>query len=201
MWGVEIAFDEDLGLFVLKGSKAEVDRVSEMIKVIGDSGTAYNKSRSYAIRVLWLSNDSDEDSRNPFEPDAALKKSIQKLAELGFSNMKVKMQLLGRCDMIQAKSQCQVEGSLDSGKLHRTLDVKAMLASNSTDLVNGRLSIAAAVTELTDSKAAPISSKATPTRTSIEVGIHLEPKKYYILSATPIDGFNTAFVVQLIEDI
>jgi hypothetical protein len=34
----------------------------------------------------------------------------------------------------------------------------------------------------------------------VEVAVHLQPQRYYILSASPIGGFQSAFAVQLIED-
>ena len=58
--------------------------------------------------MLWLSNDPAEESRFSFEPDSVLESSIQTLAKLGFANMRVKMLLVGRCDLIRGRAQCQV---------------------------------------------------------------------------------------------
>ncbi|MEQ1828630.1 MAG: secretin N-terminal domain-containing protein, partial [Pirellula sp.] len=196
MNGVEVAFDE--GIFVVKGSKDGVTRVTEFIneidKVTDRRSMENSKLRSYAFRVLWLSNDPVEDSRNVIEPDATLSKSIQKLGELGFANMKIKMQLLGRCDMIQGEGECQVDGSHLVGNTRRTLHVQANLAGAVSEPINGKLTLKAGVTE-------QIAKDSPTTNTNVQVAMYLEPKKYYILSASPIGGFQTAFVVQLIEDL
>lgn len=198
MSGVEIAFDEDLGIFMIKGPKDEVHRVSEVIDAIklqtGKERSEKGELRPYALRVLWLSNDPVEDSRHPIEPDAALKKSIQKLAELGMPNMKVKMQALGRCDMTKGQGTSQIEGTLLSGNVRRALVTKAKIVAVANDLVSGKISLEARSTE-------GLESNGEPTRTTVEVDVLLEPKKYYILSASPVGSFQTAFVVQLIEDL
>ena len=59
MYNVEVAFDD--GIFVVKGPKEGVSQATEFInKVINVSNTKNTengKLRSYALHVLWLSND------------------------------------------------------------------------------------------------------------------------------------------------
>lgn len=145
----------------------------------------------FAIRVLWLSNDPVEDNRNTVEPDAALAKSIEKLAELGFANMKVKMQLLGRCDIIQGKATSQIEGSLVSGTTRRTLSAEVKL-SNENAPIHGAFTLLAGVSTHPN-------ADGVPEKASVDVAINLELNKYYVLSATPVGGYQTAFVVQLVD--
>jgi len=197
--GVDLAFDKDSGVFIIKGPKVEVERVQKIIGEIGEASTIRSdKSRQnrqsdpFAIRVLWLSNDPAQDSRNPIEPDAALTKSIEKLAELGYANMKVKMQLLGRCDIIQGKASSVVEGSLVSGTTRRSLSAEVKLSSETPAPIHGAFTILAGITTHPN-------SDAVPEKASVDVAINLEPKKYYILSATPVGGYQTAFVVQLVN--
>jgi Bacterial type II/III secretion system short domain len=195
--GVDVAFDENLGIFMIKGPKTEVDRVRDIIAQIGEvkakmtskAGIVENR----ALRVLWLSNEPTEDSRNKVEPDVALTKSIEKLAELGFTNMQVKMQLLGRCDIIEDQATCKVEGALLSGNIRRTMKVEANLSyQEGISAINGKFHIMGGTTTHPN-------LDAEPEQASVEVTIKLEPKKYYILSAAPVGGYQTAFVVQLID--
>ncbi len=116
--------------------------------------------------------------------------------------MTIKMQLLGRCDINQGKAQSRVEGSIASGNTHRTLNAQAILSVGSGTPLNGKFRLEAGVSDVRSANvgAAPIGSDIVPAdRTSVEVDINLEPNKYYILSASPIGGFQTAFVVQLID--
>ena len=202
--GVEVAFDEEMGIFMIKGPQAEVERVRAVIDQLGDvkanisakAGTVEN----HALRVLWLSNEPTEDSRNRVEPDAALKKSIEKLAELGYANMQVKMQLLGRCDIIEDKATCKVEGALLSGNIHRTMNAQAILSyQEGMGALNGKFQITAGASSVSSGGGRGGDVDTEPERASVEVAIKLEPKKYYILSASPVGGYQTAFVVQLVD--
>jgi hypothetical protein len=83
---------------------------------------------SYGLRVLWLTNDSQESNSTApaaSEQDAGLNKVVQKLAELGFPNMKIKMQLVGRSDVNDHHAKCELEGSLPNNSGH--LSVQAAL--------------------------------------------------------------------------
>lgn len=198
MSGVQAAFDKDTGLFMIKGSKAEVEQATKFIEELRAQAQMdrdqNSLSRSYALRLLWLSNDPVEDSRNPFEPDPALKRSIQKLSELGFANMKVKMHLLGRCDMIQDLAECKISGSQPAnGSSRRNMIVQGML-TGSSGMINGKLSLEVAIVD-------PNAESIEENSTTVEVAINLEPKKYYILAASPVGGYQSAFVVQLIDDL
>ena len=198
MFGVEVAFVEEQGILVIKGSEDKIEHVRELVDVIAktsDGKVVDNAQlRSHSIRILWLSNDPVEDSRNVIEPDAALIKSIQKLSELGYANMKVKMQVMGRCDMVQGMGHCQVDGSHLSGNTLRTLQAQTHLSWNGKGLIHGKIYLEADVAE-------PRTTDSPSAKTSVQVEIHLEPKKYYILSASPIGGYQNAFVVQMIDDL
>lgn len=203
---VQVALDKDLGIIMIKGSEDKVKRTVEILdRIEAMSETKNAESRKAkeaqsverAIRVFWLSNDPAQDSRNQIQPDAALQKSIDKLAALGFTGMTIKMQLLGRCDINQGKAQSRVEGSIASGNTHRTLNAQASLSVASGAPMNGKFRLEAGVSDI---KLSPRTGDPTwSDRASVEVDINLEPNKYYILSAAPIGGFQTAFVVQLIE--
>lgn len=192
--GVETAYDEDLGLLMIKGPRQGVERFQRIVEEIqNQTRTQRKKNEQLALRVLWLSNDPTQDERNLAEPDAALKQSIAKLAELGFPNMQVKMQLLGRCDTIEGKATCKVEGTILTGNTRRTLSAEAsFVSSNPKEPIQGKFSILAG-------SATHPNLDAEPERASVDVAINLERKKYYILSASPIDGFNNAFVVQMVD--
>lgn len=204
---VQIALDKDLGIIMIQGSEEKVKRTVEILERIEQMSEMKNaearkaaelQSVERAVRVFWLSNDPTQDSRNPMQPDAALQKSIDKLAELGFTGMTIKMQLLGRCDINQGKAQSRVEGSIASGNTHRTLNAQAILSVASGSPINGKFRLEAGVSDVRSSS--PRAGDEVPTdRASVEVDINLEPNKYYILSASPIGGFQTAFVVQLID--
>lgn len=206
---VQVALDSDLGIIMIQGSKDKVERTVEILERIEKMSEVKNaesrkaeelQSVERAVRVFWLSNDPTQDSRNPMQPDAALQKSIDKLAELGFPGMTIKMQLLGRCDINQGKAQSRVEGSIASGNTHRTLNAQAILSVASGSLINGKFRLEAGVSDVRSSSASARGGEVVPTdRASVEVDINLEPNKYYILSASPIGGFQTAFVVQLID--
>jgi hypothetical protein len=199
MLGVNIAIDQETGVFMIKGPKNEVQRVTEIIdeisaasreKIANDAKTS---SRSYALRVLWLSNEPLLANTVPTLNDAKLESSIQRLSALGFANMTVRMQLLGRCDLIAGKAQCKVDGSHVEGDMHRTFDLQANFSGGELEPVNGKLVILAGIYNA--------NSKNMPPPSKVEVALNLRPEKYYILSAGPIGGFQSAFVVQLIEDL
>ena len=203
--GVEVAFDEELGIFMIKGPQAEVERVRAVIDQLGDVkaniSAKSGADQNHALRVLWLSNEPTEDSRNRVEPDAALKKSIEKLAELGYANMQVKMQLLGRCDIIEGKATCKVEGALLSGNIRRTMNAQGILSyQEGMGALNGKFQITAGASGVSNGGGrGGVVVDTEPERASVEVAIKLEPKKYYILSASPVGGYQTAFVVQLVD--
>ncbi len=90
---VQIALDKELGVVMIQGSEDKVKRTVEILerfeglyeeKVSKSRKTEKLQSAERAIRVFWLSNEPTQDSRNPMQPDAALQKSIERLAELGF---------------------------------------------------------------------------------------------------------------------
>ncbi len=195
--GISIAFDQELGIGMIKGPKDEVSRATkiiEQIQQLADSKKGQKRqAESFAVRVLWLSNDPSEDSRNPIEPDPELKKSIEKLAELGFANMKLKMQVLGRCDVTDGEALSRIEGSATTTEARRTLSAQAKLSLTDGPL-NGRFNLEASFTDLS-------STDAPADTASVEVTVNLVLKKYYILSATPVGGYQTAFVVQLVDGI
>jgi Bacterial type II/III secretion system short domain len=204
---VQVAVDKDLGLIMIQGSKENVERTTAILERIEELAESKNieslkaeqqQSGERAIRVFWLSNDPTQDSRNPMQPDAALQKSIEKLAELGFAGMTIKMQLLGRCDINQGKAQSRVQGSIASGNTHRTLNAEAILSVANGSSINGKFRLEAGVSDVRSASPRAGDEVATD-RASVEVDINLEPNKYYILSASPIGGFQTAFVVQLID--
>lgn len=204
---VQVAIDKGLGFIMIKGSEEKVDRTVQIlqrieklseIKTIESRKAEQAQSESRAIRVFWLSNDPTQDSRNLMQPDAALQKSIEKLAELGFSGMTVKMQLLGRCDINQGKAQSRVQGSIASGNTNRTLNAEAILSVANGSPINGKFRLEAGVSDVR-SQSPRAGDEVASDRASVEVDINLEPNKYYILSASPIGGFQTAFVVQLID--
>ena len=194
--GVNVAFDQELGIVMIKGPKEEVSRTTkiiEQIQQLADSKKSQKRqAESLAVRVLWLSNDPSEDSRNPMEPDAELKKSIAKLAELGFPNMKLKLQVLGRCDVTDGESLSQIEGSATTVGARRTLSAQAKLSHTDGSPMNGRFNLEASFTDLS-------STEVSTDTASVEVTVNLVLKKYYILSATPVGGYQTAFVVQLVD--
>ncbi len=194
--GVDIAFDKDLGVVMLKGDASDIARAQTVINKIREVSVESTRLRAEPImlRILWLSNDPTEDFRNPFEPDEALTKSIEKLAELGYPKMTVKMQLLGRVDFIEDKASCRVEGTLQSGNTRRTLSADATLANSSHLPFQGKFTLSAGVTNHPN-------LDGTPERACVDVSIALSKRKYYILSATPVGGYQTAFVVQVIDDL
>lgn len=196
--GVNVAFDQELGIVMIKGPKDEVSRaikIIEQIQQVEESKKGKQRqAESFAFRVLWLSNDPSEDSRNPVEPDAELKKSIEKLAELGFANMKIKMQVLGRCDVTDGEALSRIEGSSTTAEARRTLSAEAKLSHTDGTGLNGQFNLEASFTDLS-------STDASADTASVEVAVNLVLKKYYILSATPVGGYQTAFVVQLVDGI
>lgn len=196
--GVTLAFDQEFGIAIIKGPSAEVEHVSELIREVSAASKDNTAKRlispkPYAIRVLWLSNDPVEDNRNSFKADTAIENSVAKLATLGFANMKVKMQLVGRCDLINGNADCQVEGANSIGNTRRTLDIQATLRGGGADPICAEFKIDASATD----QGNPQSPTA---RNRIGVEIHLQPQKYYLLAASPHDEFQSAFIVQLIED-
>lgn len=204
---VQVAVDKDLGVIMIQGTKDKVERTTAILQRIEELAESKNielrkatelQSAERAIRVFWLSNDPTQDSRNPMQPDAALQKSIDRLAELGFTGMTVKMQLLGRCDINQGKAQSRVQGSIASGNTHRTLNAEAILSVANGSPINGKFRLEAGVSDV-KSASSKAGDEVPSDRASVEVDINLEPNKYYILSASPIGGFQTAFVVQLID--
>ncbi len=188
---VQIALND--GFLVAKGQHDSIERLRSFVEVLKKHRQDVDqKQRTFWLRVLWLSNDPDHDALNKFETDEALKKAIEKLAELGYEKMQVRMILLGRCDSLSSqRTTCQVDGTLDFGTMRHTLQVLGDFSNDGTPTLQGQLELEAIVSK----------SDSNPAKTSVKVGVQMEPKKYYILSAGPIGGFQSAFVVQLTENL
>ncbi|MCA9130165.1 MAG: hypothetical protein KDB22_23920 [Planctomycetales bacterium] len=192
--GVTVAHDKDSGIMMLRGTEKDISKVHafiDQLKTVYDADEPALQSSSYVLRTLWLCNapDAFRDGESPSEhggaPDEALQRSIEKLAELGFPNMKVVMQLVGRCDVNERRARCQLDGSLTHPQGEHLLECEAILEIGNENAIRGEIALDASIA-------------GTSANSSVRVSINMVPQKYYVLSAAPIGGYQSAFVVQLI---
>ncbi len=192
LWNVEVAFDRETNVLMLKGDADKVERVQEVIRSIQSQSSLQKKQAeldgSNLIRVVWLASQQslgDPEKRLPED----LSKVASKLQNLGISDVGIACQLLAR----QESPEFSVSGMASFKEANVRLHVEAHPTKGQPDVLTFRI------------------TGTNPDNKQLfemSIGARLVPNKMIVLASAPItlpsvnstpQETQSVLVVQLLE--
>ena len=200
---VDLAFDEELGVMMVRGQSPErVKRFTEVFDKLSSQieAQAMVAERDMLIRVSWLlqgkltqSNKENPAARQTFTaPDASLARAIDQLQAMGYKDLVVAGQLMTRCSIgeISAKSapNFEIAGQTPDGFDFTARGHFINPGSARANSLDVNLSV-------------EVSRTMSPERKSdsrLSVVLKMNEGKPIILGSAPVAGEQSFFIVQFI---
>ncbi len=186
MFGLSTAGQKDLGKIMVMGEDEQIESFEKILSSLQSSEKERTATTSEKmIQVLWLATKGPSD--NWSEPEANLRPVIEKLAAMGFDNIGVAGQVLTRFTFGSDSSPFRADGTNAKGQRFR---IQGKLEPGSGTTTNHRANIDFQIDGLgQDKKGAALS-----------VVVQLVEGKPIILGSAPLDGLQSFFVIQLLND-
>lgn len=186
MFGLSTAGQKDLGKIMVMGEDEQIESFEKILSLLQSSETERAATSSdKMLQVLWLATKGPSD--NWSEPESNLRPVIEKLAAMGFEDIGVAGQVLTRCTFGTDSSPFRADGTNAKGQRFR---IQGKLEPQSGTTANHRANIDFQIDGLgQDKKGATLS-----------VVVQLIEGKPIILGSAPLDGLQSFFVIQLLND-
>jgi Bacterial type II/III secretion system short domain len=186
MFNLMTAGHKDLNKLMVAGPEDEIVSLEKLLETIQSSRKDAGTQKSEKlIQIFWLTTNKQEDQLS--EPEANLRPVVDKLATMGFRDVGVSGQVLTRCTFGADSSSFRAEGTNATGQ---RLRIQGKVEPNSGVSANARASIDLNLDGTgKDAKGVTLS-----------VVVQLVDGKPIVLGSAPLQGRQTFFVIQLLND-